>query len=94
MLGQHKYTGDTPAIPPQIAGAKSTGEPAPAPVVLPSVLQCPDYNTLSGTPEQVTERIAEYADYGIRYFFIIFPDFVPSETLELFAAEVMARVNG
>ena len=51
-------------------------------------------NTLSGTPEQVTERIAEYADYGIRYFFIIFPDFVPSETLELFAAEVMARVNG
>ena len=51
-------------------------------------------NTLSGTPEQITERIAEYADYGIRYFFIIFPDFVPSETLELFAAEVMARVNG
>ena len=51
-------------------------------------------NTLSGTPEQVTERIAEYADYGIRYFFIIFPDFVPSETLELFASEVMARVNG
>ena len=48
-------------------------------------------NTLSGTPEQVTERIAEYADYGIRYFFIIFPDFVPSETLELFATEVMSR---
>lgn len=48
-------------------------------------------NTLSGTPEQVAERIAEYADYGIRYFFIIFPDFVPSETLELFAAEVMSR---
>ena len=48
-------------------------------------------NTLSGTPQQVTERIAEYADYGIRYFFIIFPDFVPSETLELFATEVMSR---
>ena len=48
-------------------------------------------NTLSGTPEQICDRIAEYADYGIRYFFIIFPDFVPSETLELFAGEVMGR---
>ena len=48
-------------------------------------------NTLSGTPEQVAERIAEYMDYGIRYFFVIFPDFVASETLELFAAEVMGR---
>ena len=48
-------------------------------------------NTLSGTPEQVCDRIAEYVDYGIRYFFVIFPDFVASETLELFAAEVMGR---
>ena len=48
-------------------------------------------NTLSGTPEQVCDRIAEYVDYGIRYFFVIFPDFVASETLALFAAEVMGR---
>ena len=48
-------------------------------------------NTLSGTPEQVCDRIAEYVDYGIRYFFVIFPDFVASATLELFAAEVMGR---
>lgn len=50
-------------------------------------------NTLSGTPEQVCERIAEYVEFGIRYFFVVFPDPAPSETLALFAEEVMARVN-
>lgn len=50
-------------------------------------------NALSGTPEQVAARIAEYVDYGIRYFFIVFPDFAPAETLALFAAEVMSRFN-
>ncbi len=50
-------------------------------------------NTLSGTPEQVAARISEYVEYGIRYFFIVFPDFVASETLALFAEEVMGRFN-
>ena len=50
-------------------------------------------NTLSGTPEQVAQRVAEYVDYGIRYFFIVFPDPAPSETLALFAEEVMSRFN-
>ena len=48
-------------------------------------------NTLSGTPEQVAERVAEYVERGIRYFFIVFPDPAPSETLALFAEEVMSR---
>ena len=50
-------------------------------------------NTLSGAPDQVAARIAEYVDYGIRYFFIVFPDFAPSETLTLFADEVMGKFN-
>ncbi|MCE2500671.1 MAG: LLM class flavin-dependent oxidoreductase, partial [Dehalococcoidia bacterium] len=50
-------------------------------------------NTLSGTPEQICDRIAEYVDYGIRYFFIVFPDPAPTETLRLFAGEVMARFD-
>ena len=48
-------------------------------------------NTLSGTPEQVAARLAEYVEFGIRYFFIVFPDGAPDETLRLFAAEVMSR---
>ena len=48
-------------------------------------------NTLSGTPEQICDRISEYVDYGIRYFFVVFPNPVPSETLVLFAREVMDR---
>ena len=51
-------------------------------------------NTLSGTPEQITERIAEYVEYGIRYFFVVFPNPAPSETLALFAEEVMSRFSG
>ncbi len=50
-------------------------------------------NTLSGTPEQVAERVNEYVDAGIGYFFVVFPNPAPSETLALFADEVMARFN-
>ena len=50
-------------------------------------------NTLSGTPEQVAERVNEYVESGIRYFFVVFPDRAPSETLALFADEVMAKFN-
>ena len=48
-------------------------------------------NTWSGTPEQICERIAEYVEYGIRYFFVVFADPAPTETLALFAEEVMGR---
>lgn len=48
-------------------------------------------NTLSGTPEQIRDRIQEYVDYGIRYFFVVFPNPAPSETLALFAEEVMRK---
>ncbi len=48
-------------------------------------------NTLSGTPEQICERLSEYVEFGIRYFFVVFPNPAPSETLALFAREVMSR---
>ena len=48
-------------------------------------------NTLSGTPEQIADRIQDYVESGIRYFFVVFPDPAPSETLALFADEVMAK---
>ena len=51
-------------------------------------------NTLSGTPEQICDRINEYVEFGIRYFFVVFPNPAPSETLALFAQEVMAKFNG
>ncbi len=50
-------------------------------------------NTLSGTPEQVADRINEYVESGIRYYFVVFPDPAPSETPALFAEEVMAKFN-
>ena len=50
-------------------------------------------NTLSGTPDQVADRINEYVQAGIRYFFVVFPNPAPSETLALFAEEVMAKFN-
>ncbi len=49
--------------------------------------------TLSGTPEQICDRINEYVEFGIRYFFVVFPNPAPSETLALFAEEVMAKFN-
>ncbi|MDE2786792.1 MAG: LLM class flavin-dependent oxidoreductase [Chloroflexota bacterium] len=50
-------------------------------------------NTLSGTPEQICDRLGEYVEFGIRYFFVVFPNPAPSETLALFAGEVMNRFN-
>ena len=53
----------------------------------------PLQNTLSGAPEQICDRIAEYVAAGIRYFFVVFPNPAPSETLALFADQVMRRFN-
>ena len=44
---------------------------------------------VAGTPEQCIEKIRSYVDYGITYFFLLFPDPIPTESLELFATEVM-----
>jgi alkanesulfonate monooxygenase SsuD/methylene tetrahydromethanopterin reductase-like flavin-dependent oxidoreductase (luciferase family) len=46
-------------------------------------------NAIVGTPPECVEQIRRYVDSGINYFFLIFPHPVPSESLELFAREVM-----
>ena len=46
---------------------------------------------IAGTPEQCAEQIQCYADNGITYFFLLFPDPIPTESLELFAREVMPK---
>ena len=48
-------------------------------------------SAISGTPDQCAARIQIYVDMGITYFFLIFPDPIGSEDLELFANEVMGR---
>ena len=49
---------------------------------------------IAGTPEQCVEQIKSYVDKGITYFFLLFPDPIPTESLELFAREVMPRFPG
>ena len=42
-----------------------------------------------GPPEQCAEAIQRYVDSGISYFFLLFPDPIHTESLELFARKVM-----
>ena len=49
---------------------------------------------IAGTPDQCAARIQEYVDAGITYFFLLFPDPIPTDRLELFAREVMPRFSG
>ena len=46
---------------------------------------------IAGTTEQCVEQIQKYVDSGITYFFLLFPDPIPTESMELFAREVMPR---
>lgn len=46
-------------------------------------------NAIVGTPEQCAAQIQAYVDAGITRFFLIFPDPIPTDTLELFASTVM-----
>ena len=46
---------------------------------------------IAGTPQRCVEQIQKYVDSGITYFFLLFPDPIPTEGLELFAQEVMLR---
>ena len=48
---------------------------------------------VAGTPEQCVERIKSYVEGGITYFFLLFPDPIPSESLRLFAREVMPHFS-
>ena len=49
---------------------------------------------IAGTPDQCADRIQEYVNAGITYFFLLFPDPIPTDRLELFAREVMPRFSG
>ena len=44
---------------------------------------------IAGTPRQCIEQIERYIANGITYFFLLFPDPIPTDRLELFAREVM-----
>ena len=44
---------------------------------------------VAGTPEQCIDKIRSYVDCGITYFFLLFPDPITTDSLELFAREVM-----
>ena len=46
-------------------------------------------NAIVGTPPQCVEQLRRYADYGIGWFFLLFPEPVSVGDLELFAGEVM-----
>ena len=46
---------------------------------------------IAGTPDQCAEQIRRYVDSGITYFFLLFPDPIPTEGLELIAREVMPQ---
>ena len=48
---------------------------------------------IAGTPEACVEQIQAYVDNGIRYFFLLFPDPISAESLELFAREVMPHFD-
>ena len=48
-------------------------------------------NAIVGTPAQCVEQLRRYADYGIGWFFLLFPEPVSIGDLELFAGEVMSH---
>ena len=46
---------------------------------------------IAGTPEQCVQQLSRYVDDGIHYFFLLFPDPISNESLDLFANEVMSH---
>ena len=48
---------------------------------------------IAGTPDQCIEQIRRYVDSDITYFFLLFPDPISSESLSLFAREVMPHFD-
>jgi alkanesulfonate monooxygenase SsuD/methylene tetrahydromethanopterin reductase-like flavin-dependent oxidoreductase (luciferase family) len=53
----------------------------------------PPGGRLVGTPEQVTARLQEYVDLGVRHFMLRFLDFPSTEGALRFAAEVAPRLR-
>jgi len=51
--------------------------------------RCSLNNAIAGTPDQCITKIKSYVNHGIKYFFLIFADPISTDTLELFAREVM-----
>ncbi len=52
------------------------------------------YDTMSGTPEQVVERLSEWEKAGMKYFIGFFPDIAyDTSSLDLFAREVIPVLN-
>ena len=45
--------------------------------------------SIHGTPDQCIQQIQSYVDYGIQYFFLIFPDPIHPDDLKLFSEHVM-----
>lgn len=48
-------------------------------------------NAIVGTPQECIEQLRQYANYGIGWFFLLFPEPVSVDDIELFAGEVMPR---
>ena len=48
---------------------------------------------VAGTPQQCAEQLDRYVQSGITYFFLLFPDPISPESLELFAREVMPEFS-
>ncbi len=52
-----------------------------------------DCSNFGGTPEQVAERVAEYVALGCTGFYPWCSDYPDTETLRLFAEQVIPRVR-
>ena len=50
-------------------------------------------NAVWGTPDRCANKLQTYADAGITYFFLLFPDPIVTDRMELFASEVMPRFS-
>lgn len=50
-------------------------------------------NAIVGTPPQCIEQLRRYTDYGIGWFFLLFPEPVSVSDLELFAGAVMPHLK-
>ena len=50
-------------------------------------------NAIVGTPPQCVEQLRRYTDYGIGWFFLLFPEPVSVGDLELFADEVIPALK-
>ncbi len=46
-------------------------------------------NSIVGTPEDCIRQIQTYTDYGISYFFLLFPEPINIDSIQLFAEKVM-----